>query len=506
MSETTTKLTAAAEEYFADLRRVRASGAATPERSLYGPLGDLLKTVGATLKPKVFCVQEPADQGAGHPDFGLYAAKQVQKGAPREGQTPERGVVEVKSPADDAWLTAAGRQASRYWGRYRLVLVTNSRDFVLVGEDTHGKPATLETLRLAGSEDEFLRRLEKPRAFARDVGARLGEYLARALSHRAALTEPRDLAWLLASYARDGLARVEAAGGAPQLAAVRSALEEALSIRFEGERGRRFFRSTLVQTLFYGIFSAWVLWARTGAATPEPGRLFTGIPDAGRFRWREAVWHLRAPVLRALFQQIADPGRLQPLGLTEVLDWTAAALDRVDRTAFFARFNEGEAVPYFYEPFLEAFDPDLRKQLGVWYTPSEVVRYMVARVDRALRDDLGIAAGLAAENVYVLDPCCGTGAYLAEVLRRIATSLESRRPGAGSARRFAGEAGSDGAGVRLRDHAGALRRRPSSGRSNHAGPRRATGRRWNGARRRLPHQRADRLGSTHQQAVAVPGT
>ena len=121
---------------------------------------------------------------------------------------------------------------------------------------------------------------------------------------------------------------------------------------------------------------------------------------------------------------------MQPLGLTEVLDWTAAALDRVDRVAFFARFNEGEAVPYFYEPFLEAFDPDLRKQLGVWYTPSEVVRYMVARVDRALRNDLGIADGLAAENVFVLDPCCGTGAYLAEVLRRIAANLDSRGMGA----------------------------------------------------------------------------
>ena len=430
MSRATTKLTAAVEEYFAELRRVRASGGATQERSLYGPLDNLLTVVGTTLRPKVFCVQELADQGAGHPDFGLYAAKQVQKGAPREGQTPERGVVEVKSLGDDAWLTAASGQASRYWGRYRLVLVTNARDFVLLGEDAHCKPATLETLRLAGNEDEFLSRLEKPRTFARDAGPRLGEYLARALSHRAALTEPRDLAWLLSSYARDGLARVEAAGDAPQLAAVRSALEEALGIRFEGEQGRRFFRSTLVQTLFYGIFSAWVLWARTNAATPEPGRLFTGVPDAVRFDWRVAVWHLRAPVLRALFQQIADPGRLQPLGLTEVLDWTAAALDRVDRTAFFARFNEGEAVPYFYEPFLEAFDPDLRKQLGVWYTPSEVVRYMVARVDRTLKDDLGIADGLAAENVFVLDPCCGTGAYLAEVLRRIAANLDGRGLGA----------------------------------------------------------------------------
>ena len=279
MSGTTTKLTAAVEEYFADLRRVRASGGATRERSLYGPLGNLLTAVGATLRPRVFCVQELADQGAGHPDFGLYAAKQVQKGTPREGQMPERGVVEVKSPADDAWITASSSQASRYWGRYRLVLVTNARDFVLLGEDANGKPAALETLRLTGSEDQFLSRLEKPHAFARDAGATLGEYLARALSHRAALTEPKDLARLLASYARDGLARVEAAGGAPQLAAVRSALEEALGIRFEGERGRRFFCSTLVQTLFYGIFSACAVgacgrdYAGAGTAVQRRSRL-----------------------------------------------------------------------------------------------------------------------------------------------------------------------------------------------------------------------------------------
>ena len=134
--------------------------------------------------------------------------------------------------------------------------------------------------------------------------------------------------------------------------------------------------------------------------------------------------------MQALFQQLSQPGRLKRLDLVEVLDWTEAALDRVDRDAFFDRFNEGEAVPYFYEPFLEAFDPDLRKQMGVWYTPVEVVRYMVARVDRALKDDLGIADGLAAENVYVLDPCCGTGAYLAEVLRRIAANLQGRGLGA----------------------------------------------------------------------------
>ena len=410
----TTKLVRAVEEYLTDLRKIRASGGGTGERSYYPPLTNLLNAVGSTLKPKVFCISELAQQGAGHPDIGLYAAKQVLKGKPRQDQIPECWVLEVKSADDDAWLTVGSDQVSKY----RLVLVTNTRDFVLLGEDSAGQPTKLETFRIAESATEFESRLQAPRAFANKVGAALGEYLSRALSHRATLVEPKDLAQLLASYARDGLWRVEAAGDAPSLNVVRSALEEALGVRFEGQRGAAFFRSTLVQTLFYGVFAAWVLWARQ---TPPP---------AGRFDWRTAVWHLRAPVLRALFQQLSDPGRLQPLGLVEVLDWTSAALDRVDRVAFFDRFSEGQAVPYFYEPFLEAFDPDLRKQLGVWYTPTEVVRYMVARVDKALKDDLGIADGLAADNVYVLDPCCGTGAYLAEVLRRIALNLESRGLGA----------------------------------------------------------------------------
>ena len=418
MPGSNSKLRAAVEGYLTQVRNTKASKAGTPEGSYYTPLNNLLDAVGVMLKPKVVCIGQPADRGAGHPDFGLYAAKQVSKGQPKQGQLPECGVVEVKPASDDAWLTADSAQVSKYWELYRLVLVTNTRDFVLLGEDASGNPTRLETFRLADSAADFETRLQHPRAFANSVGPALAEYLSRALSHRAALAEPRDLARLLASYARDGLARVEERGDEPSLNAVRSALEEALGVKFEGDRGAAFFRSTLVQTLFYGVFSAWVLWARQ---SPAP---------TGPFNWHDAVWHLRAPVIRALFQQLSDPGRLLPLGLVEVLDWTAAALDRVDREAFFAKFNEGEAVPYFYEPFLEEFDPALRKQLGVWYTPAEVVRYMVARVDRALKDDLGIEDGLAAENVYVLDPCCGTGAYLAETLKRIAANLGGKGLGA----------------------------------------------------------------------------
>ena len=406
---TAARRTEAVQRYFAAVAATRASGGATAERSYYPALENLLNAVGETHDPKVRCVTELKDMGAGHPDMGLYSARQLRRD--EERPLPERGVVEVKAPSEDAKETAAGEQVRRYRGLYGLILVTNLREFLLQEEGEDGERRTLESFTLAASEEEFFALVNRRGPQTRTVRAGLGEFLYRALSHNAAIVQPRFLAAQLASYARDALERVEAAGDAPQLANIRAALEATLGVRFEGDDGDHFFRSTLVQTLFYGVFSAWVLWAR--------GRLTT----AGEFRWHDTVWNLNVPVLQELFQQMASPGQLKPLGLVEVLDWTAAALDRVERTAFFQQFSEGEAVPYFYEPFLEAFDPELRKQLGVWYTPPEVVRYMVARVDRALKDDLGIAEGLAAENVYVLDPCCGTGAYLAEVLRRINANL-----------------------------------------------------------------------------------
>ena len=117
---------------------------------------------------------------------------------------------------------------------------------------------------------------------------------------------------------------------------------------------------------------------------------------------------------------------MAPLGLMEILDRTGEALARIDRTAFFKSFDTDQAVQHFYEPFLQAFDPALRKELGVWYTPREVVHYMVERVNAVLRSELGIADGLADENVYVLDPCCGTGAFVVNVLRRIERTLREQ--------------------------------------------------------------------------------
>ncbi len=272
----------------------------------------------------------------------------------------------------------------------------------------------LETLRLAESAEAFWSQLQQPRAFAQTHGERLIEYLQRVLLCAAPLNNPRDVAWFLASYARDARSRLADKPDLPALLALRAALENALGIHFDAADGEHFFRSTLIQTLFYGVFSAWVLWRQE-----QPER-------QDRFDWRLASWTLRVPMIRALFEQLSQPSKLLPLGLTEVLDWVNGVLNRVERTAFFSQFATSNAVQYFYEPFLQAFDPELRKQLGVWYTPPEIVRYMVARVDTVLREELGIANGLADPAVFILDPCCGTGAYLTEVLRQIKARLDEQ--------------------------------------------------------------------------------
>lgn len=411
--------------YLHALATIRATGAATPETSYYTPLENLLNAAGAQLKPTVRAVFQLNDLGAGRPDFGLFAAGQFERpadGSPverRAGALPERGAGEVKGPADPLDKLLAGKQVSTYWERYRQVLVTNLRQFAFVAEDADGHPLVLDSFVLASTEAAFWALCHHPTPPAPALAAGFEAFLERCLRHAAPLDEPKDLAWFLAAFAREARQRLETTDPA-HLQPLRSALEETLGVRFEGEKGARFLRATVVQTLFYGVFSAWVLWHRDTADDP----------DAAPFSWRAAPDYLQLPVLQVLFEQVGKTSFLRNTNLRDLLDRTNLVLARVNRARFFGKFAEAEAIQYFYEPFLEAYDPQLRKELGVWYTPPEVVRYMVARVDWALRTQLGLPDGLADERVVVLDPCCGTGAFLVEVLRHLAAALEAQGAGA----------------------------------------------------------------------------
>ena len=119
-----------------------AARAGVKETTYYTALANLLDQVGKLTNHRVRCILQLQNRGAGNPDGGLFTADQFPKGSakPAGAGIPSRGVIEIKSTSEDAWITADGEQVSKYWGRYNQVLVTNYRDFVLVGRDTEGRP------------------------------------------------------------------------------------------------------------------------------------------------------------------------------------------------------------------------------------------------------------------------------------------------------------------------------------------------------------------------------
>ena len=84
------------------------------------------------------------------------------------------------------------------------------------------------------------------------------------------------------------------------------------------------------------------------------------------------------------------------------------------------RLFERDPFIYFYEDYLKAYDPAMRKGRGVYYTPPPIVNFIVRAVDDILKESFGIRDGLADhKRVTVLDFACGTGTFLLEVFERI---------------------------------------------------------------------------------------
>ncbi len=323
------------ESYLSKLAEIRASGHATDETSYYPAIEALLSEIGNRLKPRVRPILQLKNRGAGLPDGGLFTQDQFRKNAAPEDfavQPPNRGAVEVKGLSEELKHTVQSEQVKKYLRAYGQVLVTNYREFRVVVAGTDGKPRALETFTLAKDEGAFWTLAAHPRKAEGEVGKTLEEFLTRALLSAVPITSPDVLASFLASYAREALAKIEPRSSLKELEDVRKALEEALGLKFESEsaterenkKGQHFFRSTLVQTLFYGLFSAWVLWSR------EQGRR-----KGDQFEWKSAVWSLQVPMIRALFERLVTPSHVRSLGLEELLSLTGEVLNRVDTVSFY---------------------------------------------------------------------------------------------------------------------------------------------------------------------------
>ncbi|WP_431330192.1 type ISP restriction/modification enzyme [Streptomyces sp. IPPR8] len=107
--------------------------------------------------------------------------------------------------------------------------------------------------------------------------------------------------------------------------------------------------------------------------------------------------------------------------LRGVIDTLIDVISAVDPEMF--KDGTGDAYLHLYEGFLSAYDPDLRRRTGTYYTPGEVVRFMVGFTDEVLRDRLGQEDGYGSEDVTVVDPAMGTGTFLINIIDHVAKDL-----------------------------------------------------------------------------------
>jgi len=177
------------------------------------------------------------------------------------------------------------------------------------------------------------------------------------------------------------------------------------------------FADVYAQTIAYGMFAA---------------RLRDNNPNM--FNREEAAKLIPKtnPFLRQLFQNIAG------YDLDERISWIVDDLAETFRVAdmdtvmkgFGKRTQQTDPMIHFYENFLSAYDPALRKSRGVWYTPQAVVNFIVRAVDEILQNDFKLPMGLTdtskirinemeMHKVQILDPATGTGTFLAETVNQI---------------------------------------------------------------------------------------
>jgi Type ISP C-terminal specificity domain len=142
----------------------------------------------------------------------------------------------------------------------------------------------------------------------------------------------------------------------------------------------------------------------------------------------EATLQHAHPVLGRVVRLLVDEATEEELGWA--LETVRALVEAVDFPALEAKKGPDTWL-YFYETFLAQYDPRLRDQFGVYYTPAPVISAQVTLLDEIVRSRLEAPAGLASEGVTVLDPAVGTGSYPLRVVQ-IAAENASNTMGPGA--------------------------------------------------------------------------
>lgn len=196
----------------------------------------------------------------------------------------------------------------------------------------------------------------------------------------------------------------------------------------------RDFADMYAQTIVYGLFIA-----RYNDTTLDT------------FDKYEAIGNLQeeSELLKQFFMHITGSGKKHPT-LDSVVD-KLCSLYRMCNISELLNENDTpqkDAIVHFYETFLQYYDPKLRKEMGVFYTPIQAVKYLINMVDIILIDDFRIENGLSNNDqlsftvpcapyrptpqskqretvtiqvprVAILDPACGTGSFGSEIIKYV---------------------------------------------------------------------------------------
>jgi hypothetical protein len=289
------------------------------------------------------------------------------------------GYVEAKRPGKNLDEVEGSEQLERYRRTFPNLILTDFREFRLY---RYGKTALRAQ---AGDLERFLELLDLFAEFESPASASTA-VLAERLASRTRI---------LATCIEELMA------GDPEGRSNFASFHQAFTEFLLAGLDRREFADLYAQTLTYGLLAA--RWQAEGTFDRQVAA--SCIPAS-------------SGILREVFLNISlgDPHPAVAWIVDEIVAVLAGAPVRQMLERILERRGR-DPVLDFYQTFLRFYDPELRKQRGVYYTPQELVSFVVRSVHRLLVTRFGRRDGLADLGVTLLDPAAGTLTFVVEAAR-----------------------------------------------------------------------------------------